>query len=189
MKRFKRSVLIYRGHPVLSSPAEPIALIDHHVEKMAKELIAIMEDKNGCGIAATQGSQPYRLFVINIKGDDKEGDPLYGPVEVMINPSFTPISEEMSIETEGCLSVPGFTGSVRRYQHIEAKWIDLRSRHHVEKMSGWRARVFQHELDHLNGIFFIDDGRLVESEYSRRDAFLRENQSRFDELNHSILMN
>ena len=142
-----------------------------------------MRAGDGVGLAATQANIPLRFFIIKIRSTNKYGDPSYGEPEVMINPSFVPVSEEMEVEVEGCLSLPGYTGPVKRYKHIEATWMDMRCRHHKEKMSDWRARVFQHEMDHINGHYFIDEGRLLDSERPKVEAFLKENRKRFDEMN------
>lgn len=180
----KKPKLIYYGHPILSGKAAPIDKIDHHIEKMARQMVAIMEEKNGVGLAAPQIGIPYRMFVIIIKGDDKKGEPIYGKPEVMINPSYVPLSEEMSIESEGCLSLPGFHSSVLRYQKIRIEWTDLTYRKHSEEVEGWRARVFQHEYDHLEGLFFVE--KVLPIHEAEASEFVRLHEETFSKMNEEI---
>jgi peptide deformylase len=155
------------GHPALRSGTKSVsrALIG---KKKLNELIDIMRATlkgNGVGLAAPQLAVPLRLFVIEDTADyasrysreeleRRERTPY--PFEVIINPIWRATSAETTIFPEGCLSIPGFTADVPRYREIEVEGLTHDGASKLWRLKGWSARIFQHEIDHLDGRLFID---------------------------------
>lgn len=130
------------------------------------ELLRIMEatlDGIGVGLAAPQVGIGLRLFVMQDKRSfwkdkalaRKRGRAAF-PVTVVINPEWTPVGGAMVEDLEGCLSIPGLQGMVKRHRVIRARWIDGSGKVHVERLRNWKARIFQHEYDHLDGKLYTD---------------------------------
>lgn len=132
-------------HPVLRQQAKTVPKVDAGIRKLAKDMIATMQEVSGCGLAANQVGVLQKIFVY----DDGNGP------GALINPKIVKASGEQ-IGVEGCLSVPGLRGDVRRASEVEIKGLDLRGKTIKIKAEGFLARIFQHELDHLNGILFVD---------------------------------
>jgi peptide deformylase len=122
------------------------------VRYFAKRLIATMvHPKNmGVGIAAPQVG--LRRNIICVQRFDKEGT----PNEIFVNPIIVSCSDSTQMGTEGCLSIPKKKGDVKRAAHITLEYMDLDGRKHLEEVEGFTAVIFQHEIDHLRGILFID---------------------------------
>jgi peptide deformylase len=110
------------------------------------DLITTMHEKDGVGIAATQVGTPYRIFVA-LDGDD---------VQVYVNPVLSKLSFLTDIDVEGCLSVPGVAGLVKRSKRCTLSGIDRNGHPILRRADGLLARIFQHEVDHLDGVLFID---------------------------------
>jgi len=138
--------------------------------ELINSLMETLIDANGVGIAAPQVSESYRLFIVASRPNPRYPNaPLMQPT-VMINPQIIAHSEEIVKGWEGCLSVPGVRGKVPRYQTIEVEYTDREGKLQQQKLTDFIARIFQHELDHLNGILFIDrlesnKDRFTETEY------------------------
>ena len=142
----------YYGDPVLRKRAEPVAEIKDAERQLAEEMLMTLEATgNGIGLAATQVGVLKRLVIIDIgEDDDDEYEPL-----VLFNPEILSSDSEIVAE-EGCLSIPGVTADVKRPERIVVKGIDIESEPvHIEA-DGLLARVLLHEIDHLNGVLFID---------------------------------
>lgn len=146
------------GDPILSTKCEEV-----DIHKMDKELLGQIEDMKetlnfteGFGIAAPQVGISKRIAIIQV---DKEKctykDCEEVPTTVMINPTWRRLSEEKTIEYEGCLSVPSIRGKVERYTHIEVTYYNEQSEKIVKEVKGFTARDIQHECDHLDGIVFL----------------------------------
>jgi len=115
-----------------------------------------MYDAPGIGLAAIQVGVPKRVLVIDLQEqEDEEGKPIKAP-RVFINPEILDPSAEQSLYNEGCLSVPDQYAEVERPASIRARWQDLDGKVHEEAMDGLMATCLQHEMDHLEGILFID---------------------------------
>jgi peptide deformylase len=126
-----------------------------------------MYDEPGIGLAAPQVGVSRRLVVIAAVPDDEDGDNV-GPPMTLVNPQITwSSSEEVSYE-EGCLSVPGITESVDRPRVIRFRWTDLDGEAHEREAEGLLARVVQHEIDHLDGILFVDRLSLLKRQLIRK---------------------
>lgn len=119
--------------------------------KLAPDMIDIMIKEKGIGLAAPQIGQNIRLAIIN-----KDADPTLKDHLVIINPKIFSASVEMDTEEEGCLSIPGATGLVPRHRKIKVRYIDMSGQEQKLKATGLFARVLQHEIDHLDGVLFIE---------------------------------
>ena len=121
---------------------------------LVDDMIDSMRQAPGVGLAAPQVGESWRLIVVEYGDDDNEEIPpkLY----VMANPEITHTSQETVLGTEGCLSVPGIQGNVERYESITIKGLNRHGHTMTVKAKGWLARIFQHEIDHLNGVLFVD---------------------------------
>lgn len=145
------------GNPILRQEAQCVKdITDEKLQQLIDTLLTTAMDAKGVGIAAPQVSQSYRLFIICSHPNPRYPDaPLMQPT-VMINPRLISHSEEMVKGWEGCLSVPEVRGLVPRYQTITVEYLDRYGKLYQQKFTDFIARIFQHELDHLNGILFID---------------------------------
>lgn len=138
-------------HPTLRHKSKPITKVDRPLRNMIEQMFEMMYHDRGIGLAANQVDLPYRLFVMNVEADPAAEDLAH----VFINPEITRRSGMAEAE-EGCLSFPGIYASVRRPEKVTVTAYDLRGREVVYEMSGLPARAAQHEIDHLDGIVFID---------------------------------
>ena len=144
--------LRYYGDPVLRKRAEPVSEITDAERQFADQMLMTLEATgNGIGLAATQVGVLKRLIIVNIgEEDDEEYEPL-----VLFNPEILSSDGEIVAE-EGCLSIPDVTADVKRPENIVVEGLDAHGESvHIEA-DGLLARVLQHEIDHLNGILFID---------------------------------
>ncbi len=145
------------GNPILRQVAQPVANPnDRSIQKLIDSLIATAASASGVGIAAPQVSQSYRLFIVASRPNSRYPNaPLMEPT-AMVNPSIVAHSSEIVKDWEGCLSIPGIRGLVPRYQAIEVEYTSRDGQLHRRELKDFVARIFQHELDHLNGIVFVD---------------------------------
>lgn len=145
------------GHPVLRQRASEVKnLSDQEVESFIDNLIQTCIDSNGVGIAAPQVNESKRIFIISSKPNPRYPNaPELGPI-ALINPQIISYSKEKEKDWEGCLSIPGIRGLVPRHKSIKVKY-QTRDGEEVEnEFTDFIARIFQHELDHLDGIVFLD---------------------------------
>lgn len=143
--------------PVLRRKANRITNFDKDLQLLIDNMVETMRDAPGVGLAAPQVGISQRLIVIEYGKEDEEGMET-GPKKLfaVINPEIVAISEEKINGIEGCLSVPGLIGEVERHTHIIVKGQNRLGKPVKYKLSGWRARIFQHEIDHLEGVLFTD---------------------------------
>jgi len=135
-----------KARKVTSFGAETQTLIDDMVETMRAA--------PGVGLAAPQVNVPLRVIVVEFnESEDEEARPI---LYICVNPKISPTSTEEEIGTEGCLSIPGIVGDVSRPIAVSVKYLNRHGQPMKLKASGWLARIFQHEVDHLNGILFVD---------------------------------
>ena len=140
------------GHPVLLKKTNEISnLNDIDLKKIIYDMSETMIDANGIGLAAPQIHLSYRLFIYR-NPDIEEEEKI--KVSVLINPKIENISNETEDDWEGCLSIPGMSGLVRRSKKIKYSAIDLKGEKVSGEVEGLHARVIQHEFDHLNGILY-----------------------------------
>lgn len=162
------------GNPILRQPAQPVEIIrDRQIQRLIDDLIATATATNGVGIAAPQVSKSYRLFIVASRPNLRYPHaPSMAPT-AMINPRIVAHSSETVKDWEGCLSVPGIRGSVPRYKEIEVEYSDREGQLCRQVLTDFIARIFQHELDHLNGTVFLDrvettHDLISDQEYHRR---------------------
>jgi peptide deformylase len=143
--------IVQYPHPALRHPSRPITAIDKQVRIQAAQMLELMYASHGLGLAANQVAWPFQLLVLNITGDPNQRE----HERVCINPVI--LERKGSIEgEEGCLSFPGLFQKVRRAKTIKVQAYDLNGNPIEPDASDLLARVLQHEIDHLNGILFID---------------------------------
>src|SRR5262245_4237123 len=144
------TIVLY-PHPALRYRARPLTAIDERVRRYAAEMLALMYENRGLGLAATQVALPYQMLVMNFTGD-----PLQRDQEVVaINPVV--LERKGTIEgEEGCLSFPGLFQKVRRARSVKVQWYDLQGQVREQEFSELPSRVWQHEVDHLHGVLYID---------------------------------
>ena len=143
--------------PVLRRKAHKIATMDKDLQVLIDNMIETMRAAPGVGLAAPQVSQSIRLIVVEY-GEENEEDTEVVPKKlyVVINPEIVVASEEMEIGIEACLSIPGLAGEVERHSALVIKGLNRYGRPSRIKAESWLARIFQHEIDHLDGIVFTD---------------------------------
>ncbi len=142
--------IVKLGHPVLRERAKEIEEIDGSVKDLVEKMAMVMYEAKGLGLAANQVGISKRVFIMDIS--QKEGKPL---LEVYINPKILSAEGEREYE-EGCLSIPGYYATVKRYSKLFIKALDLNGKDLERELTGLSAIAFQHEYDHLEGILFID---------------------------------
>jgi peptide deformylase len=146
------------GHPVLRMQAKPLSRPDlkgRDVQRFIDDMVETMQDYHGVGLAAPQVHTPYRIIVIERQDESEEGDPAV-PLTILINPTLTPIGDETAEDWEGCLSIPDLRGRVPRWTSISVQGLDRQGDGVDFEAHDFFARVIQHEVDHLNGITFLD---------------------------------
>ncbi len=138
------------GDPVLRKSTKKVTDFNDNIKRIVKNMIAVMHREDGVGLAAPQVGLDSSILVIDISGVEENELPT-----AFINPEIIEASGESVIE-EGCLSIPGVREDVLRPDKIELVYNDEDGNSHKELLNGWKARVLQHEIDHLNGILFVD---------------------------------
>ncbi|WP_087025204.1 peptide deformylase [Thaumasiovibrio subtropicus] len=143
------------GDDVLREKAKPIADIGEHLT-LFDEMLIQMQAANGVGIAAPQLGQSVRAFIVASNPNPRYPDAPSMPPELMINPELLSHGEEKELGWEGCLSVPERRGEVYRYRDIVVRYQNVDGESVTVSLNGFVARIFQHELDHLDGVLFVD---------------------------------
>ena len=138
-------------HPVLKQKTEKVEKVDKEVKKLLDDMLETMYASNGCGLAAPQIGVSKRIVVIDIAHEDEEPNPIY-----MVNPEIIWKSEEKVCGEEGCLSVPGQRAEVERFVSVKIKYLDYNGKEQELLAEDFFAIAAQHELDHLDGILYID---------------------------------
>jgi peptide deformylase len=155
--------IITPENPILRKKAHKVTNFkDPKLQKLIDDMVETMLDAPGVGLAAPQVAVSQRVITVKLPDDDvsrEEYGEDAGVLYVVINPEIARASEEMVEGMEACLSIPGYYGLVDRHESITVKGTDRNGKSLRIKAEGWLARVFQHEIDHLDGILFIDEGR------------------------------
>ena len=144
-----RPILKY-GDQILHEPARRVETVTAEIDRLVEDMIETMYAAPGIGLAATQVGVPLRIFVVDVSIGRNPADLI-----VMINPEFVE-RDGMQLEEEGCLSVPGFNATVVRPERAVVKGLDRTGQDQQREGSGLLARAFQHEMDHLDGMLFVD---------------------------------
>ncbi len=148
--------------PVLRRKAKPVTKFDKKLQTLIDDMIETMRDAPGVGLAAPQVNVSEQLAVIEYAEGEDEDEEVEGAqpkpkkLYVIINPEIIKASEEKVMGIEGCLSIPGLIGEVERHEMIQIKALNRHGKPIKLKVDGWMARIFQHEIDHLNGVLFTD---------------------------------
>ncbi len=145
--------------PVLREISKPVDKVDDTVRALIADMFETMYDAPGIGLAAVQVGEPIRLLVMDLQEPENPDDP-ESPVikepRVFINPEILETSDSEVPYTEGCLSVPDQYAEVMRPDRIKARWLDENGKSHEQDLDGLLAVCLQHEMDHLEGVLFID---------------------------------
>lgn len=145
--------------PVLRQKARKVSSFGADLQKLIDDMVETMREAPGVGLAAPQVDVPLRVIVVEFGDEEDEEAPakLYS----LVNPEVIKASAETDMGTEGCLSIPGFVGDVDRPVSVTIKGLNRRGKPMRIKAKGWLARIFQHEIDHLDGVLFIDRAEKV----------------------------
>jgi peptide deformylase len=155
-----RREIVEIGHPVLRERAREVTseeLGSEGMQRLIDEMIETMRAADGAGLAANQVAETVRIAVVEVR----PGNPRYPykppvPLTVIVNPVIEPLDDDVELINEGCLSVPNLRGEVPRHVNVRLRYSDRDGVEHDEVRRGLTAGTFQHELDHLNGVLFVD---------------------------------
>jgi peptide deformylase len=136
---------------VLRKQAKPVERVDDDLRKLMDDMLATMYDAPGIGLAAPQIGISRRLIVMDPAKEDDPSTPL-----VMVNPEILERSHELRVHEEGCLSIPDFTAEVERPAKTRVSYLDRAGKQQEMELEGIWSTLVQHEIDHLNGVLFID---------------------------------
>ncbi|OWK26449.1 peptide deformylase [Rhizobium yanglingense] len=143
--------LIILPDPVLRQVSKPIERVDADLKRLADDMLETMYDAPGIGLAAIQVGVPRRILVIDVSREGEEKQP-----QVFINPKIVKSSDERSVYEEGCLSIPDYYAEVERPATVSVEYLDRDGKAQTVEADGLLATCLQHEIDHLNGVLFID---------------------------------
>ena len=150
---------------MLRRKALPVETFDKKLHRLIDDMVETMRDAPGVGLAANQVNVPQRVIVVEYGGEADEEEGAYPKpprkLFILVNPEISRASVEAETASEGCLSIPGLVGDVERPTSVTVKAQNKRGQPLKLKAEGWLARIFQHEIDHLNGVLFIDRAEKV----------------------------
>jgi peptide deformylase len=148
--------IIETPDPLLRQISAPVADVTDEVRALVADMFETMYAAPGIGLAAIQVGVPKRILVIDLQEPEEEGgEPVREPM-VFINPEIVETSDQLQVYSEGCLSIPDQYAEVERPDRIRARWLDENGKSHEKELDGLLAICLQHEMDHLEGILFID---------------------------------
>jgi peptide deformylase len=154
--------IITLPNKALRSKARKVTSFDKELQTLIDDMIETMRAAPGVGLAAPQVDVPIRVIVVEFREEQEEEDDETPPkLYTLVNPEIVRAAAEEELGTEGCLSIPGIVGDVERPISVTVKGSNRRGQPVKIKASGWLARIFQHEVDHLNGILFVDRAERV----------------------------
>jgi peptide deformylase len=181
--------IVIIGNPVLRTRARevtPEELRSPEVQQLIDDLIETKRAANGAGLAANQVGEMLRIAVAEVQGTN----PRYPykppiPLTVMVNPAIEPAGDDVMEINEGCLSVPGLRGYLERHAQARVRYLDREGNEHDEVRGGLTAGTFQHEVDHLDGVLFVDraDPRTLTS----WEQYERHRRAEFEERARAIV--
>ena len=143
--------LVLLPDPILRESSRPVERVDDELRRFADDMLETMYDAPGIGLAAVQVGEPIRLLVIDVSKEDEPKNP-----QVFINPEVVATGDEVSTYEEGCLSIPDYYAEVERPATVTVNYLDRNGKENTLTADGVFATCLQHEIDHLNGILFID---------------------------------
>lgn len=145
--------------PVLRKKARKVSDFGADLQTLIDDMVETMREAPGVGLAAPQVGVPQRVIVIEYGDEEQEDAP--SKLYTIVNPEIVRASDEAEVAAEGCLSIPGFAGDVERSLAVTIKGFNRHGKPVRLKAKGWLARIFQHEIDHLDGVLFIDRAERV----------------------------
>ena len=143
--------LVKAPDPRLKVVSQPVPEVDRALKRFMDDMFDTMKDANGVGLAAIQVGVPKRVAVIDLDPSGPNSKPIY-----LVNPKIVAASEEQTLHNEGCLSVPDFWEDVSRASRLTVEYTDEKGRQQTLEADGLLAIALQHEIDHINGLLFID---------------------------------
>jgi len=144
---------------VLRRKARKVTAFGPDLQALIDDMVETMRLAPGVGLAAPQVDVPLRVIVVEFGSQEDEEAPK--KLFTLVNPEITRPSEDMTVATEACLSIPGYVGDVERHEAITVKALNRFGKPQRVKAEGWLARIFQHEIDHLDGVLYIDRAEKV----------------------------
>jgi len=151
--------------PVLRRKAHTVTTFDKHLKTLVDDMVETMREAPGVGLAAPQIGLSQRLIVVEYYehevDEEQENEDVPKKVWAVLNPEIIKASEDTLMGIEGCLSIPNLVGEVERHASIQVKGLNRHGKPMKIKAEGWLARIFQHEIDHLNGVLFTDRAKRV----------------------------
>ena len=148
--------IIETPDPLLRRISKPVEAVDDDLRKLIADMFDTMYAAPGIGLAAIQVGVPKRVLVIDLQEPGEEGGDAVRDPRVFINPEILEASDTFQVYSEGCLSVPDQYAEVERPDRIRARWLDEKGETHEEELDGLLGICLQHEMDHLEGVLFID---------------------------------
>lgn len=150
--------IIHVPEPVLRKKAKLVTRFDESLQTLIDDMVETMREAPGVGLAAPQVGVSERVIVVEYYENEEDEDLENAPKKLyaLVNPEITRKSVELENGTEGCLSIPGYLGDVDRHLQITVKGQNRHGQPVTLKLKDWTARIFQHEIDHLNGVLFTD---------------------------------
>ena len=143
--------LIILPDPILRQVSKPVERVDDDLRRLADDMLETMYDAPGIGLAAIQIGLPLQMLVIDLAKDDQPKEP-----QIIINPQIVAHGDEPSVYEEGCLSIPEYYAEVERPASVTVTYLDRDGKQQTIEAEGLMATCLQHEIDHLNGVLFID---------------------------------
>lgn len=143
--------LVYLPDPLLRQVSRPVERFDETLRKFTEDMFETMYAAPGIGLAAVQVAEPIRLIVMDVAKDGEEKKPM-----VFINPRIVSSSDTRSVYEEGCLSIPDYYAEVERPAEVQVEYFDIAGKPQLLAAEGLVATCIQHEIDHLDGVLFID---------------------------------
>lgn len=162
----KLPVYLY-GHPVLRNISQPVKEDYPELKTLVANMFETMYASEGVGLAAPQIGRNDRIVVIDADPVSENFPECAGRKFTLINPEIEILDGDSCSRAEGCLSLPGLSENVSRVEHIRLKWVDENFQPHEEEISGFLARIVQHECDHLEGKLYIDHISLIRKQLIR----------------------
>src|ERR1043165_2344706 len=147
------------GHPVLRQVAREVTraeLITPTMQTFIDDLVETMRDADGAGLAAIQVYEPVRICAVEVRDNPRYPYKPKIPLTILVSPVLTPVGDEQFSNNEGCLSVPNLRGTVKRFVHLRVQAWDRHGNPIDEVVHGLKAGTYQHEVDHLDGVIFVD---------------------------------
>jgi len=166
--------IVLMPDPVLRKKAHKVTEFDKNLQTLIDDMVETMRAAPGVGLAAPQINIQSRLVVIEYVVDEEKDGEEEAPKKlyVVVNPEIIQASEEKLMGAEACLSIPALMGEVERHQEVVIKGLNRQGKPVKIKAKGWLARIFQHEIDHLDGVLFVDRAARVWKPKESEEALL-----------------